>query len=230
MFTLLAGSASWDPAARTLTLGATHPVATVLSQSPAPRAGRLPAARLANASAWASNGTWLNSPHAVLEGTPPGGGRGAVLVLRLASPAVVPPSPGGGGAALTLRFSATPATADGAGALPGGVVAYALAAAAAGAAGAGGATAAAAPPAPSPGGGAPDAGPPVLLSDAALFIDASAAGEDGGVDGGAKQVSPYYGCYSSSLGSLAVFGSNCGGSEDWQYDPFTAGGSQYVGR
>jgi hypothetical protein len=41
---------------------------------------------------------------------------------------------------------------------------------------------------------------------------------------------PIYSCYSSSLGSLAVFGSNCGGSEDWQYDPFTAGGSQYVGR
>jgi hypothetical protein len=231
LFTLLARSAVFDPAAHSLTLSATHRVATVVSQAPAPHAGRLPAARLANASAWTSNGTWLNGPHAVLEGTPVGGGKGVTLVLRLSSPAVVGGGGGGGADAppLTLRFSATPATADGAGALPGGVVAYALASAqaAAVAGSADGATATTTPPP------APTAGPPLRLSDAALFIDGSAAGE-GGADpnaggGGAKQVSPYYGCYSSTLGSLAVFGSNCGGSEDWQYDPFTAGGSQYVG-
>ena len=218
----------WDPAARALTLEGASPVATFVSQTPVPHAGRLPATRLANASAWASNGAWLNGPHAVLEGTPEGGGRGPALVLRLSRPAVVaPPS----ASSLTLRFDARLADPDGAGALPGGVVAYALAGAAAADAAA---TAGRPPPAASPGAPPPPPAPtpparPLRLSDAALFIDASLSGVESPGQGGAKQTSPYYGCYSSSLGSLAVFGSNCGGSEDWQYDPFTAGGSQYVG-
>ena len=165
---------------------AAFPVATVLSQAPVPHAARLPAARLANATAWASNGTWLNSPHAVLEGTPEGGGKGVVLALRLSRPAVVSPSP------LTLRFDAVPATADGHGALVGGVVTYALAADAdASAAAAAAAAAGAAPPPPAPAAAPPRR--PLALSDAALFIDASVAGGEASEQGHQKQVSAYYG-------------------------------------
>jgi hypothetical protein len=187
LFTLLARAAVFDRAAGVLTLEGTHPVATVLSQAPVPHAARLPAARLANASAWTSAGAWLAGPHAVLEGTPVGGGRSVSVVVRLASPAVASTSP------LTLRFAARLASPDGAGALPGGVVAYALAGAAAEAAGADGGSARPPPPASLPGPPPPGTAPPLRLSDAALFIDAFVAGVEGSGQGGAKQVSPYYG-------------------------------------